>query len=358
MMLRPGQTVGILGGGQLARMLALAAAPLGLRCHIYAPEHDSPAFDVAHAHTVAAYEDEAALARFADNVDVITYEFENVPAHTAAFLAARRPVRPDPQALAITQDRLSEKQFLTALGMPLAGYWDINSLADLETALAVSGRPAVLKTRRFGYDGKGQALLREGDDPAAAFASLGHALCVLEGFVPFTREVSVVVGRSLDGEVKVYDLCENEHKHHILSRTLVPARVGAAISAQALHYAGTIATELNYVGVLAVEMFVVGEGAQEHVVINEIAPRVHNSGHWTIEGAKTSQFTQHIRAIAGWPLGSTARLGQVRMDNLVGDEANQWPALLADPEAHLHLYGKAEARAGRKMGHVTYVNPE
>ena len=357
-MLRPGQTIGILGGGQLARMLALAAAPYGLRCHIYAPEQDSPAFDVASAQTIADYADETALARFAEAVDVVTYEFENVPAHTAAFLAARRPVRPDPRALATTQDRLSEKQFLTGLGLPLAPFWEINGLSDLEAALAVSGRPAVLKTRRFGYDGKGQVMIREGDDAAAALAQLGSAPAVLEGFVPFTREVSVVVARGLDGRVTAYDLCENTHKNHILSQTVVPAQVGAKATDLALQHARTLASALGYVGVMAVEMFVVGEGGDEHILINEIAPRVHNSGHWTIEGAETSQFAQHIRAVAGWPLGSATRLGQVRMDNLVGEEAEDWLVLLSDPQAHLHLYGKAEARKGRKMGHVTFVTPE
>ena len=358
LMLKPGQTIGILGGGQLARMLALAAAPFGLRCHIFAPEADSPAFDVAYAHTIADYADEAALARFAEAVDVITYEFENVPAHTAAFLAARRPVRPDPQALAITQDRLSEKQFLTSLGLPLAPFWEINSLTDLEAALAVSGRPAVLKTRRFGYDGKGQVMIREGDDAAAALAQLGTAPAVLEGFVPFTREVSVVVARALDGRVAAYDLCENNHKNHILSQTLVPAQVDGKATELALQYAQTLASSLGYVGVMAVEMFVVGESGDEQILVNEIAPRVHNSGHWTIEGAETSQFAQHIRAVAGWPLGSVTRLGRVRMDNLVGEEAEDWLVLLSDPHAHLHLYGKAEARKGRKMGHVTFVTPE
>jgi len=357
-MLRPGQTIGILGGGQLARMLAVAAAPYGLRCHIYAPEQDSPAFDVVAAHTIADYSDETALARFAEAVDVVTYEFENVPAHTAAFLAARRPVRPDPRALATTQDRLSEKQFLSGLGLPLAPFWEINGLSDLEAALAVSGRPAVLKTRRFGYDGKGQVMIREGDDAAAALAQLGFAPAVLEGFLPFTREVSVVVARGLDGRVTAYDLCENTHKNHILSQTVVPARVGAKATALALQHARTVAAALGYVGVMAVEMFVVGEGGDEHILINEIAPRVHNSGHWTIEGAETSQFAQHIRAVAGWPLGSATRLGQVRMDNLVGVEAEDWLVLLSDPHAHLHLYGKAEARKGRKMGHVTFVTPE
>jgi 5-(carboxyamino)imidazole ribonucleotide synthase len=357
-MLKPGQTIGILGGGQLARMLALAAAPFGLRCHIFAPEQDSPAFDVAYAHTIADYGDEEALERFATAVDVITYEFENVPAHTASFLAARRPVRPDPKALAITQDRLSEKQFLTSRGLPLAPFWEINSLADLEAALALSGRPAVLKTRRFGYDGKGQVMIRPGDDAAAALKQLGSAPAVLEGFVPFSREVSVVVARALDGRGAAYDLCENTHKNHILSQTLVPAKVGAKATDLALQYAKTLASELAYVGVMAVEMFVVGQGEDEHILINEIAPRVHNSGHWTIEGAETSQFAQHIRSIAGWPLGSITRSGLVRMDNLVGDDVEDWLVLLSDPHAHLHLYGKTEARKGRKMGHVTYVTPE
>ena len=357
-MLRPGHTIGILGGGQLARMLAMAAAPYGLHCHIFAPRGDNPAFEMAQMHTEATYDDFEALARFANTVDVITYEFENVPAATADFLAARKPVRPGPKALAVTQDRLSEKLFLQHAGLPLTGFASIDSLADLEQALTQFGRPAVLKTRRMGYDGKGQIIIRAGDDAAHALVTLGGAACVLEAFVPFVREVSVVAARALDGSFQAFDVCENHHRNHILSQTTLPADLGAAASAHALDYAATIAKQLDYVGVFTVELFVVGEGADEHVLINEIAPRVHNSGHWTIEGAQTSQFAQHIRAIAGWPLGETTRLGRVEMDNLVGEDAANWAQLLKQEGAHLHLYGKAEIRAGRKMGHVTRIFPE
>ncbi len=357
-MLQPGHCIGILGGGQLARMLALAAAPYGLHCHIFAPAGDNPAFEVAKAHTEAAYDDFEALGRFADRVDVITYEFENVPADTAAFLAARKPVRPGPTALAVTQDRLSEKQFLTSAGLPLAAFAAIDTSAQLQAALATLGVPAVLKTRRMGYDGKGQVILRNTADADAALAQLGGRDCVLEAFVPFIREVSVVVARGLNGTVQAYDVCENQHRNHILAKTILPAHLNEATASQARAYAKTIAERLDYVGVLTVELFVVGTGADEHVLINEIAPRVHNSGHWTIEGAETSQFAQHIRAIAGWPLGSVRRLGRVEMHNLVGEEAADWADLLAQEGAHLHLYGKAEIRPGRKMGHVTRILSE
>lgn len=357
-MLQPGQTIGILGGGQLARMLAMAAAPYGLHCHIFAPKGDNPAFEVAHAKTEADYEDFDALARFAAQVDVITYEFENVPAATAAFLAARKPVRPGPDALAVTQDRLSEKQFLHQAGLPLADFAAIDSLRDLDEALTRLGLPAVLKTRRMGYDGKGQVMIRAREEAAQALAQLGGGDCVLEAFVPFLREVSVIAARALDGTVRAFDVCENRHRHHILSQTVLPARLTPSTAAKALGYAATIAEKLAYVGVFTVELFVVGEHDEETVLVNEIAPRVHNSGHWTIEGAQTSQFAQHIRAIAGWPLGETRRLGRVVMDNLVGEEAADWAQILAQEGAHLHLYGKAEIRQGRKMGHVTRIFPE
>lgn len=357
-MLQPGQTIGILGGGQLARMLAMAAAPYGLHCHIFAPQGDNPAFEMAQAHTEAAYDDFDALARFAAAVDVITYEFENVPAATAAFLQARKPVRPGPKALAVTQDRLSEKEFLQSAGLPLAGFAAIDSLSDLQAALSRLGLPAVLKTRRMGYDGKGQAIIRSEAEAEAAWAGLGGGDCVLEAFVPFVREVSVIAARGLDGQVRAFDVCENQHRHHILSKTLLPAALGTKASGFALEYAARIGQNLDYVGVFTVEYFVVGTGADEHVLVNEIAPRVHNSGHWTIEGAQTSQFAQHIRAIAGWPLGPTTRLGRVEMDNLVGDEAAAWQDIIGQDGAHLHLYGKAEIRNGRKMGHVTRIFPE
>jgi len=355
--LKPGDMIGILGSGQLGRMIAMAAARLGIRAHIYCPE-SGPAFDVCAQHTIAAYEDEKALAAFADSVGVISYEFENVPAKTAAFLEARRPVRPGPRALAITQDRFTEKSFLNDLGIPTAPFAQVDSVADLENAVAKLGHPSVLKTRRFGYDGKGQTMIREGSNLAEAFASVGGGACILEGFVPFLREVSVIGARGLDGSFAAYDVCENEHANHILSRTIVPAHASPGTQKAAIDMAGRIAAALDYVGVITVEMFLVEEAQGERIVVNEIAPRVHNSGHWTLDGAVTSQFEQHVRAICGWPLGSPARHGAIEMHNLIGAEAHDWAALLAKPGVALHLYGKHEAREGRKMGHWTRVLPE
>ncbi|GJD51466.1 N5-carboxyaminoimidazole ribonucleotide synthase [Methylobacterium crusticola] len=358
----PGATIGIVGGGQLGRMIAIAAAQYGLRAHVYAPDPDSPAFEVSGARTVAAYDDAEALAAFARAVDVVTYEFENIPRRTAEILAGHRPLHPSAHALATTQDRLAEKTFVAGLGIATAPFRAVDDAAALAGAVAEIGRPAVLKTRRFGYDGKGQRMLRpdEALDPAAVMASLRGQPCILEGFVPFDREISVVAARTADGAFSAYDPCANEHRHHILARTVVPAPgMAPETAAEAVAVARTIADALGYVGVLAVEMFLVREaGGRSRVVVNEIAPRVHNSGHWTIEGALTSQFAQHVRAICGWPLGGTARLGAgVEMLNLVGDEAESWAALLAEPDSHLHLYGKGEARPGRKMGHVTRVKP-
>jgi 5-(carboxyamino)imidazole ribonucleotide synthase len=357
-MLHPGQTIGILGGGQLARMMALAAAPLGLRCHIFAPPGDNPAFEVAAARTVADYEDQEALAVFAAAVSVVTYEFENVPAATAAFLAERVPVRPGPRALAVTQDRFTEKSFLRDIGLGTPDFRAVDDLASLEVAVAALGRPCVLKTRRFGYDGKGQAVIQPATDLAQAWETVGRQPSILEAFVPFLREVSVVAARGQEGDVAAFDVCENAHRHHMLSTTTVPAQLQGPAMHAAMEHAARIATELDYVGVLAVEMFVIEDEGREQVLINEIAPRVHNSGHWTIDGAETSQFEQHIRAVAGWPLGSTRRRGRVVMENLIGDEADRWRAYLAEAGVHLHLYGKAESRPGRKMGHVTRVFAE
>jgi 5-(carboxyamino)imidazole ribonucleotide synthase len=338
-------------------MLAIAAAQLGLKTHIYCPDPDSPAFDVALKHTVAAYEDEEALGLFARSVDVVTYEFENVPGRTAEILSALAPLHPNPMALATTQDRLTEKTFVAGLGIATAPFADVPDGAALAAALERIGRPAVLKTRRFGYDGKGQATIREGD-PAEAWAAVGGAASILEGFVPFEREVSVVAARSEAGEFAAYDLCANEHRSHILDVTRVPAGVSAETERRALATAKSIADALDYVGVLTVEMFLVRDADGERLVVNEIAPRVHNSGHWTIEGAETSQFEQHVRAVCGWPLGSPRRRGRVEMRNLIGADAERWEEVLRTPGAHLHLYGKAEARAGRKMGHVTAILPE
>ncbi len=354
----PGGTLGILGGGQLGRMLALAAASYGLKTHIYAPDPESPAFDVAARHSCKPYDDEAALIRFAQSVDVVTYEFENVPRRTAEIIAAHAPLRPNAAALATTQDRFTEKSFVAGLGIPTAPFAGVGSEADLQHALREIGRPAVLKTRRFGYDGKGQVMIHPATDVADAWRTLRGAPCILEGFVPFEREVSVVAARGVDGSFAAYDLCANTHRHHILATTVVPAGVDDATERKALAIARRIAEALDYVGVLAVEMFLLRRGDGEELIVNEIAPRVHNSGHWTIEGAETSQFAQHVRAVCGWPLGSTKRRGRAEMRNLIGHEVDSWAELLQEPGAHLHLYGKARAQPGRKMGHVTRISPE
>jgi len=347
-MLKPGDAIGILGGGQLARMLALAAAPLGLDIHIFCPEPDSPAFRVAAGHVIASYSDEKALAEFAAQVSVVTYEFENVPAATAAFLAQRVPVLPGPRALAITQDRLSEKNFINEIGLATPGYLPVDDADMLVEAVAALGRPSVLKTRRMGYDGKGQAMIRPGTDLAEAWQSIGRQPAILEAFVPFEREISVLVARGQDGTVAAFDVCENVHRHHILASTLVPAALGPAASHVAIEHAARIATRLDYVGVLAVELFVGTDGS---LLVNEIAPRVHNTGHWTLEACACSQFEQHIRAVAGWPLGASHRHADAVMENIIGAEADAWQALAKT--GALNLYGKKQARPGRKMGHIT-----
>ena len=356
--LKPGDTIGILGGGQLGRMLALAAAELGLNCHIYAPEADSCAFDVARAKTCAPYEDETALARFASAVDVITYEFENVPAATADFLTSHKAVLPNHGTLATVQDRLPEKEFVSRLGIGTAAFAKVGSFDELKSAAASVGLPAVLKTRRMGYDGKGQAAIRSEREIEAAWNAIGKAPAILEQFVPFEREVSIIAARGAKGDVVAYDVVENLHRDHILHRSTVPARIPGPLAGHAAVIATKIAEALQYVGVLAVEMFVVDERGKLRLLVNEIAPRVHNSGHWTIDGATASQFEQHIRAVAGWPLARPRRLGRVEMTNLIGDEVNDWAKYLAEPGACLHLYGKGEPRPGRKMGHVTRVVPE
>ncbi|MEA2934377.1 MAG: 5-(carboxyamino)imidazole ribonucleotide synthase [Variibacter sp.] len=350
-------TVGILGGGQLGRMLALAAAKLGLKCHIYSPDPDSPAFDVARRSTHAEYGDKEALDRFAAEVDVVTYEFENVPADTARFLSSRVPVLPNPAVLATTQDRLTEKTFVSELGIGAARFAAIESLAELERAAKEIGLPAVLKTRRFGYDGKGQASVRAAADLSAAWDAIARQPAILEAFVPFEREVSVVAARSHSGEVVCFDLTENEHRDHILKVSRAPADVPPELSAEALAIAEKIGTASRYVGVFAVEMFLVRGGDGPRLLVNEIAPRVHNSGHWTLDGASVSQFEQHIRAVAGWPLGKPVRHSRVEMINLIGDEVHDAQHWLGVPGASLHLYGKDAVRPGRKMGHVTRLLP-
>jgi 5-(carboxyamino)imidazole ribonucleotide synthase len=353
--LKPGDTIGILGGGQLGRMLAMAAARLGLKCHVFSPDPDSPAFDVVANACCAEYADVEALELFANDVDIITYEFENVPAATAMVLAARRPVLPAHKILETTQDRLIEKDFVTKLGIGTADYAGVSSVETLRDAIAHIGLPAVIKTRRFGYDGKGQAIIRDGDDLEQVWEDLGTKSAILEAFVPFEREISVIAARSSDGHVECFDVTENEHRDHILKISRAPADISGPLAVEARSIAEKIAQALNYVGVLAVEMFVVPDKDGARVLVNEIAPRVHNSGHWTLDGASISQFEQHIRAIAGWPLGKPVRHGPVTMTNLIGDDILDYERWLTVPGATVHLYGKGPPRPGRKMGHVTEV---
>ncbi len=350
-MIAPGATIGILGGGQLGRMTAMAAARLGYKTHVLTPEHDSPCAQVSAVATIADYGDEAALAAFARSVDVITLEFENVPAPAAEFLAALKPFFPRPASLAITQVRTLEKSTVNRLGFGTAPWRPVGSATALAEALDEIGRPAVLKTNRFGYDGKGQIKIGPTDDPAAVWAALGSDDAILEGFVDFTREISVVLARGRDGTIAAYPAVENRHRDHILSETIAPAPIPPSLTREAARIAADIATGMDYVGVLAIEMFETRDG---RLLVNELAPRPHNSGHWTIEGAATSQFEQLVRAICGLTLGATSWRPS-RMINLIGDDVLDWAKYIADPGAHPHLYGKAEARPGRKMGHVTWV---
>ena len=346
-----GATIGILGGGQLGRMLAVAASRLGLRCHIFEPGANPPAGDVAHAVTTAPYEDAGALGAFAAQVDVITYEFENIPTSALDVLEALRPIRPGREALRISQDRLTEKEFLTGLGLQTAPFAAVDTADDLARALEQIGAPAILKTRRFGYDGKGQARLNSAEDAGAALQEMAGAPALLEGFVPFSHEVSVIAARGADGAVACFDPGENVHRNGILHTTTVPARLAPAQRSDAVLMAARILNAPDYVGVLGVELFVTRAG----LVVNEIAPRVHNSGHWTQNGCAIDQFEQHIRAVAGWPLGDGKRHSDVVMENLIGDDIAKVPDIAREPHAALHLYGKAECKPGRKMGHVNRI---
>ncbi|MGR3390614.1 5-(carboxyamino)imidazole ribonucleotide synthase [Sagittula sp.] len=345
------RTIGILGGGQLGRMLSVAASRLGLRCHIYEPGANPPAAEVAHACTTASYEDEAALRAFARSVDVITYEFENIPTSALDLLEGLRPIRPGREALRVSQDRLTEKSFLRDLGLATAPFADVTDAASMTAALDEIGTPAILKTRRLGYDGKGQARLSTPADAEAARAAMNGAPAILEGFVDFSREISVIAARNADGDVACFDPGENLHDDGILRRTTVPARIPGPMRMDAVLLASRILNALDYVGVLGVELFVTPGG----LVVNEIAPRVHNSGHWTQNGCVVDQFEQHIRAVAGWPLGAGARHADVVMENLIGEDMERVPELARRPDTALHLYGKAETRAGRKMGHANIV---
>ncbi|MES2496272.1 MAG: 5-(carboxyamino)imidazole ribonucleotide synthase [Pseudomonadota bacterium] len=347
-MIAPGATIGIIGGGQLGRMLSIAAAYLGYRCAIYAPEPSGPAADVSARWVRGEYDDHDALQAFAQTVDVITYEFENIP--VAPLEALRVPLAPHPRALATAQDRATEKAFVRAIGGRPAPWAVVTGREDLDAALKQVGVPAILKTRRFGYDGKGQARIKDVVDADEAWAALAWAPAVLEGFVAFEREFSILIVRGADGATATWDPVLNVHEDGILALSTVPAMLSDDTVAAAKALAEKIVAELDYVGVLAIEYFDTPQGP----VFNEMAPRVHNSGHWTIEGAVTSQFENHIRAICGLPLGSTARAApRVEMRNLIGQQAGDWDMVLSDPAAHLHLYGKGEARPGRKMGHVT-----
>ena len=353
-MIEPGGVVGVLGGGQLGRMLAVAAAQLGLRAHIYAPEETPPAGEVAAAATRGAWDDRASLEAFARAVDVVTYEFENVPAETVDILEPLVPVRPGRKALAVAQDRVTEKSFINDAGVATAPFAPVDDRESLEAALAAIGAPGVLKTRRLGYDGKGQARIMTAADAPAALAAMGGAPSIFEGFIDFRRELSVIAARGLSGEVACFAPGENEHAEGILRRTTVPAAASAEILARAESIAAKILTALDYVGVIGVELF---ETASGELLVNEIAPRVHNTGHWTIEACATDQFQQHIKAVCGWTLGDPSRHADAVMDNLIGDDVADWARLAAAPGAALHLYGKGGARPGRKMGHVTRTSP-
>ena len=346
-----GAVIGILGGGQLGRMLSVAASRLGFRTHVYEPAANPPAAHVADRLTTASYDDAEALRAFAASVDVITYEFENIPTAALDILEAARPIRPNRRALAVSQDRVSEKTFLNDLGLATAPWAEVNSAADLDAAIARIGTPAILKTTRLGYDGKGQARLRAPEDAADALAAMNGAPAVLEGFISFSHEVSVIAARGLDGSVACFDPGENVHRDGILHTTTVPARLTLAQRTDAVLLAARILNALDYVGVMGVELFVTDQG----LLVNEIAPRVHNSGHWTQNGCAIDQFEQHIRAVAGWPLGDGSRHADVVMENLIGDDVLRVPAIAREKNAALHMYGKAEARPGRKMGHVNRI---
>ena len=350
----PGGTIGILGGGQLGRMTALAAGRLGYRCHVLAPEAESPAAEVSAAFTRADWGDLAALDAFADAVDVVTLEFENVPVAAVERIAARRPMRPGPAVLAVTQDRVAEKSFVNAAGVGTAGWRAVGSAGELAQARKVLGGRCILKTCRMGYDGKGQVMVRPGDDPAACWAKLRTEAAIAEAVVDFTLEMSVITARGVDGALASYVPVENRHEHHILRRTVAPAPAAPETAAEAVRIAETLATRLGVVGLLGVEMFLTADG---RVLVNELAPRPHNSGHWTMDACAVSQFEQLVRAVCGLPLGDPSPFSAAVMDNLLGDEADRWPELLAEPGARLHLYGKREARPGRKMGHVNRLKP-
>ena len=352
--LAPGATIGILGGGQLGRMTALAAARLGFRCHVFATEGDSPAAQVCGAATVAEFSDRAALERFAAAVDIATFEFENIPAEAVRWVSAVRPVLPRPEILEIAQDRLREKDFLRSIDVDTAAYREVADAAALLRAMRDFGYPAVLKSVRMGYDGKGQVTLTPDTKAEEAWRRMGGEIGILESFVDFACEISVIVARGRNGAWATYPPVENQHTSHILDTTIAPADLPVETLSKAETIARHIAERLGLVGVLAVEMFVTKAGA---LLVNELAPRPHNSGHWTIDACMTSQFEQLVRAICGLPLGSTERHADAVMQNLIGRGVERWRGAVADPKAKLHLYGKSRVRPGRKMGHITRLLP-
>ncbi len=363
MLIEPGGVIGILGGGQLGRMLALAAARLGLKTHVYTPENNAPAAEVAHAVTIGSYTDAEKLAAFGEIVNVVTYEFENVPAETVAILQARHvAVAPGVRALGIAQDRLAEKQFINSIGANTAAFFAVDDFRSLEEGLRRIGPPAILKTRRLGYDGKGQTTIgADGGDLALtweeakkkAWEELGAQPSILEGLIDFAMEISVIGARSRDGAIKLYDAPRNIHQGGILRRSIIPSTAPAPAIDEAMAITSRMLTELDYVGVIGVEFFVLKSGG---VLVNEFAPRVHNSGHWTIDACACSQFEQHIRAVAGWPLGDPARHSDAVMENLIGEEIDSWRTLSGETRTCIHLYGKRETIAGRKMGHMTRLS--
>ncbi|SEL10347.1 5-(carboxyamino)imidazole ribonucleotide synthase [Roseovarius nanhaiticus] len=349
--LKTGATIGILGGGQLGRMLSVAASRLGFKTCIFEPGEDCPASHVAHRHIAAPYDNEDALRTFAEACDVITYEFENIPTSALDILEKLRPVYPDRQALRVSQDRLVEKAFLNDLGLKTAPFAAVDDGNDISEAMAEIGLPAILKTRRFGYDGKGQVRLKDPKKAEAALADMQGAPAIYEGFVDFSHEVSVIAARNAAGDVSAFDPGQNVHEDGILRTTTIPAKLSPAQRSDAVLLAAQILNKLDYVGVMGVELFVTADG----LIVNEIAPRVHNSGHWTQNGCTVDQFEQHIRAVAGWPLGDGKRHSNVVMENLIGDDMDRVPELARDGSCALHLYGKAEVKPGRKMGHVNRV---
>jgi 5-(carboxyamino)imidazole ribonucleotide synthase len=339
-------------------MLAQAAADLGLHTHIYCPSQNAPAFETAKAHTIAAFDDKKALLNFASTCDVVTFEFENIPLQTADFVATATPLYPTRQALEISQDRGDEKTFLNGLNIAIADWWPVNNADDLARSLEICGGPALLKTRRFGYDGKGQLAVNQASDPLEAFGQLGEQPAILEKLIPFECEISVVLARDQKGDVRCYDIPRNHHQGGILRHSTIPSGLSRELEQKARTIATTIATALDYTGVIAIELFVTRDHESPLLIVNEFAPRVHNTGHWTLDGCLCNQFENHIRAIAGWPLGTTDRHSDAKMSNLLGTDILEWSALAEQPDLALHFYGKQGVKPGRKLGHMTQISPK